>query len=428
MRKILVVDDDDSARLFLQRLLTKKFTCQVLEAKDGLQGLALLQKESPSLVIMDVRMPVIDGVEMLEAIRSDGVYAGLPVIVTSVVSDRAQVAKLIMLGISGYVLKPLWSEIVYRKVYDVLARTRSSEQGEFKVESDATQNDRGRILLVDKDLNFRTFFNTVLGGRFDVDDLETGVDAFMLYEQRRHQIVCLGQNLPLLNERLLARKIRQIDASQRSDIFLLTGFDRTTKEDPDLYHGVIKKSFVPDLFLRDFNRVVLNEESIYDTVLDLLDKRLPSELTTATQQTFGVISTQEIDVLPPGETDLVRREVCASVELFEEQQKFVISVGLVGSEDDVLKLAERILGTRVELSAGATDAFGELANTIGGRIRTSLQSRGVKLEQGTPVISHKGERMTEGPWKLAIPFRTDDGQHYLVGLNIDRASDAHSNE
>jgi len=418
MKKILVVDDDDTVRLFLQRLLTKKFMCQVLEAKDGLEGLSIIQSESPNLVIMDVRMPVIDGTEMLEAIRSDPVHSGLAVIVTTVVSDKTQVARLIMLGISGYILKPLWSEIVYRKVYEVLSKTKNSDQGEIRMENDSPVNDKEKILVVDKDLNFRTFFQTVLGGRFDIDEVETGIEALTAYTVHHPRVVCLGENLSLLNERLLARKIRQIDANQRTEIFLLAESDRTNDTTRELFHGVIRKSFVPDIFVRDFTRIVLNEESVYDTVVDMLNKHLPFDLRTATQQTFGVMSTQEVQVLGDADVKTVSDEVCATVDLTEDQQKFSISVGLVGSQADVLILAEKILGSSVQLNDGATDAFGEIVNTISGRIRSSIQTRGVKMNQGTPVITLKKGQIEQRQWKLTIPFRTDEGQKYLVGLDI----------
>lgn len=68
-KKVLVVDDDSFARTRMKGFL-RSFPCTVLEAEDGVQALALIATESPDLVLLDVNMPVLDGLQTLREIRS----------------------------------------------------------------------------------------------------------------------------------------------------------------------------------------------------------------------------------------------------------------------------------------------------------------------------------------------------------------------
>ena len=78
-KKILVVDDDEQIRTFLIKSLEFE-GYQIISASDGVEGWKILQGEKPDLVILDVRMPGMDGIEVLEKIRGDTEFKKIPVI------------------------------------------------------------------------------------------------------------------------------------------------------------------------------------------------------------------------------------------------------------------------------------------------------------------------------------------------------------
>lgn len=68
--KILTVDDSKAVRIIVKRSF-KEYDCEIVEAANGVEGLAAAAKEKPDLILLDVTMPVMDGVEMLAKLKSD---------------------------------------------------------------------------------------------------------------------------------------------------------------------------------------------------------------------------------------------------------------------------------------------------------------------------------------------------------------------
>jgi len=122
--KILVVDDDEGVKLILRRLIGLKLFTTPIEASNGLEGLLKVEKEGPDLVLLDIGMPLRGGVEFLETLRESKTYASIPVIVISSSKDKDIVAKLIGLGISGYILKPLDYEKTFKTISDVIGKLK----------------------------------------------------------------------------------------------------------------------------------------------------------------------------------------------------------------------------------------------------------------------------------------------------------------
>jgi two-component system response regulator len=125
--KILVVDDDEGVKLILRRLIGLKLFTTPIEASNGLEGLLKVEKEAPDLVLLDLGMPLRGGVEFLEKLRESKTYASTPVIVISSSKDKEIVGKLISLGISGYLLKPLDYEKAFKMISDVVGKIKNQK-------------------------------------------------------------------------------------------------------------------------------------------------------------------------------------------------------------------------------------------------------------------------------------------------------------
>ena len=102
--KILVVEDED----FLLDLYNTKLEQEgfdVIKANNGAEGLSLAQLELPSLILLDILMPKVDGYEMLQRIKSDKKTKKIPVIIFSNLSQKKEIEKGLQLGANDYIIK-----------------------------------------------------------------------------------------------------------------------------------------------------------------------------------------------------------------------------------------------------------------------------------------------------------------------------------
>lgn len=112
-RTLLVVDDDPAIRLILVQNL-KLEGYEVKEAIDGGEALDLIAAEPPDLIILDVMLPVLDGFEVLERLRSKPATAELPVIMLTALSSTEEIWAGWNKGVDYYMTKPFDIEEIIR--------------------------------------------------------------------------------------------------------------------------------------------------------------------------------------------------------------------------------------------------------------------------------------------------------------------------
>ena len=106
--KILIVEDD----LELLEVLKKKFAMEkfeVLEAINGKTGLVEAFQHHPDLILLDIVMPVMDGMTMLMKLREDLWGKNVPVVLLTNLSDESKVAEAMTRGVYGYLVKADWN-------------------------------------------------------------------------------------------------------------------------------------------------------------------------------------------------------------------------------------------------------------------------------------------------------------------------------
>lgn len=113
--KILSVDDSRTIRLIVGKAF-RPYDCVVCEAANGEEGLAAVAREKPDLVLLDVTMPVMDGVTMLTKLKEDAELKKIPVIMLTAESGRDNVLHIARLGVRDYLVKPFKEEQLIEKV------------------------------------------------------------------------------------------------------------------------------------------------------------------------------------------------------------------------------------------------------------------------------------------------------------------------
>lgn len=121
-RKFLVVDDDDSLREALGRLLVGLGYAQVDTARDGLEALYMLRARPYDFVITDLTMPRMSGLDLLVAIKRDLKLRHVPVIIMSASVNSEHVSFATKHGVADYLLKPFDLDVLDAAIKKALAK------------------------------------------------------------------------------------------------------------------------------------------------------------------------------------------------------------------------------------------------------------------------------------------------------------------
>jgi len=120
---ILIVDDSAAIRKILQRVLrqTDLPIGQVFEASDGEDALNQLRTQEVGLILSDINMPKMDGLQMLASIREIEALKKVPIVMVTTEGGQGKVMKAVQLGATGYVKKPFTAEQIKEKLAGLMA-------------------------------------------------------------------------------------------------------------------------------------------------------------------------------------------------------------------------------------------------------------------------------------------------------------------
>lgn len=118
---LIVEDDSFVAEVYSTKLLEMGHGVQI--AQNGEEGLALVEKEKPDLILLDILMPVMGGIEMLEALKKKAEWKNIPVILLTNVGEKESIQKVRNLGVQDYIIKSHFTPAeVIEKIETILGK------------------------------------------------------------------------------------------------------------------------------------------------------------------------------------------------------------------------------------------------------------------------------------------------------------------
>jgi len=119
-KKILLVDDSSTARLLARMVLQDSTGYDVVTARDGLEGLEKAKTEKPDLILLDVMMPKMDGIETCKRLRDEPTTAGIPIIMVTTRGEEGIAEASYAYGCNEFVTKPVDPAELLAKVRNCL--------------------------------------------------------------------------------------------------------------------------------------------------------------------------------------------------------------------------------------------------------------------------------------------------------------------
>ena len=152
---LLVIDDNNDIRQYVRTLLQDEF--YVFEASDGKEGLEIARKEVPDLVICDVMMPVMNGLEFTEQLKTQTITSHIPVIMLTAKNLDEHRAEAYEHGADSYITKPFHSKVLLSRIENLLKQRRLLKthfENIFNQTSQTAEQEVAMNQLEDRDKQF----------------------------------------------------------------------------------------------------------------------------------------------------------------------------------------------------------------------------------------------------------------------------------
>ncbi|MDH5298420.1 MAG: response regulator [Desulfobulbaceae bacterium] len=137
MFNILVVDDSETMRAAIRKVVGMSGVPvgEFLEAGNGMEALAVLEDAWVDVILTDINMPEMNGIEFLKRVKAEEVYRNIPVIIITTEASQARMDEAEGLGASGYVKKPFLPETIKMILTDVLEKAYAQRMKEIPAEA-----------------------------------------------------------------------------------------------------------------------------------------------------------------------------------------------------------------------------------------------------------------------------------------------------
>ncbi len=265
-KKILVVDDSMTIRHGMKQLLCEDY--EIAVAASGMSAIRSIALDSPDLVLLDYEMPVCDGKQVLEMIRSEEDFAKIPIIFLTGRTDPATVKKLVSLKPDGYLAKYLKPEEIKQKIdayftgegdfaFCVIAPHMSGKGAATPISVENAMEEveeylkkreipqRKKILVVDDSMTIRQGMNQLLCEDYEIAMASSGMSAIHSISMDRPDLVLLDYEMPVCDGKQVLEMIRSETNFAGIPVIFLTG-----RTDPATVRKLI--SLKPDGYLAKY--------------------------------------------------------------------------------------------------------------------------------------------------------------------------------
>lgn len=219
---LLVIDDNNDIRQYIRTLLQDKF--YIFEASDGKEGLEIARKEVPDLVICDVMMPVMNGLEFTRQLKTQTITSHIPVIVLTAKNLDEHRAQSYEYGADSYITKPFHGKVLLSRIENLLKQRRllkSHFENIFNQTSQTAEQEVAMNQLEDRDKQFLNQLHAIIqknlsDSEFGVEDIgkEIGLSRVQLY--RKVKAMTGSSVVDLLRKARLAKAKRLLESRSMS--------------------------------------------------------------------------------------------------------------------------------------------------------------------------------------------------------------------
>ncbi len=224
---VLVVDDNNNVRFILEEYLKSWSACPIM-ASSGKQAIAMLQgtvssQEAIQLILIDTRMPDMDGFELARKIKANEAFKGIPVILSASAANIEELGLCKELGEDSYITKPIKKSDLCKVIKSALGFEKYNER---KAVTDIlvkpsfvekVHNTFNVLLVEDYPTNQLVALRHLRDSGYKVDLAENGQDAVEAFRRERYDLILMDLQMPMMDGYEATRRIRLLEGNQENE-------------------------------------------------------------------------------------------------------------------------------------------------------------------------------------------------------------------
>lgn len=223
-QKTILVVEDNIKNLKLVRALLQMGSYQVLASGTAESGLDLARKHFPDLILMDIQLPGMDGLEATQIAKGDDSIKHIPIVALTSYAMGGDKEKALLAGCDGYMTKPLNTRSF---LDDIAAYTGMKQQPTTAEPTQSTVGKGPKILIVDDNLKNLKLLKGILQseGKYTLFTAETGESALELVKEKLPDLVLLDIMMPGMDGYEVTQLIKARPETEKIPIILVTALD-----------------------------------------------------------------------------------------------------------------------------------------------------------------------------------------------------------
>lgn len=238
-KHIAVVDDDDGARFIMEKYLESKEDYDVELFESGEKLIEYMGLKIPDLVLLDISMPGMTGIEVFECMKSNKRWEDIPVIFLTGMEDKSTVLKCIGKGADAYLVKPVLRKRLVAKIEEIFEKYK-----EYKINK--------TILMIDDDVEFLKIAKVKLSKYYKILTVNSAKTAFDYLTNHKVDLIISDYFMPLYDGRSVLNILKKREGTKDIPIIIVSGLpkDEVTMACAKLLpDGIISKPVVIDELL-----------------------------------------------------------------------------------------------------------------------------------------------------------------------------------
>lgn len=241
MKKILIIDDEDM-NLMSTKFILSKSGYEVETANSGQKGIEMLRTREFDMLLLDVEMPEMDGIETLRKIRAIPEISHIKVAFITASSSQEYLAEAVHLGAKGFIKKPCMPAELIRSI-------------------EKAYEDRDNLIMLvvdDEPLNLE-LLRITFESSYHVECASSGEEALEFINTTIPDIIILDINMPNMNGRETFERIKKIDGCSGIPVVFLTSYDDEDTELELFRAGAmefVSKPFIPEIMKERIRRLI----------------------------------------------------------------------------------------------------------------------------------------------------------------------------